>query len=60
MKNEAVALQEIHKIREEIYEETKNMSPAERTKHASEMAKKIIRKYDLKIEYENRIMATQR
>ena len=52
MKNEPKALQEIHKIREEIYEDTKNMTPAERTKHASEMAKKIINKYNLKIQYE--------
>ena len=52
MRNESKALQEIHKIREEIYEETKNMTPAERTAHAAEIAKKVIKKYNLKIQYE--------
>ena len=53
MKNESIVLQEIHKMREEIYEETKNMTTAERTKHASEMAKKVIKEYNLQINYEN-------
>jgi hypothetical protein len=37
MKNEPDALREIHIIREKIYEETKNMTPAEQTKFTSEM-----------------------
>ena len=56
MNNEPKELKEIHIIREKIYEETKNMTPAERTKHANDMAKKVIKEYDLKIQYENRIM----
>jgi predicted RNase H-related nuclease YkuK (DUF458 family) len=56
MKNEyeSKALKEIHNIRERIYEETKNMTPAERVKHTKNEAKKIIEEYHLKIIYENR------
>ncbi|MDR0608733.1 MAG: hypothetical protein LBG58_01320 [Planctomycetaceae bacterium] len=48
MTNEPKALKEVHKIREKIYEETKNMTPEERAKYAKNEAKKIIEKYHLK------------
>ena len=54
MKNEPKELKEIHFIREKIYEETKNMTPLERTKHANDIARNIIKEYNLKIQYENR------
>ena len=52
MKNEPKALKEIHDIREKIYEETKNMTPEERAKHARCEAQKLINQYNLKIIYE--------
>ena len=55
MKNEPTGLKEIHIIREKIFEETKNMTPVERTKHTKAMAKKIIKEYGLNIQYENRL-----
>jgi len=54
MKNEPRALREIHEIREKIYEETKNMTPAERTKHTNDAAEKLIKMYNLKVVYANR------
>ena len=56
MMNESKALKEIHEIREKIYEETRNMTPAERAAHAHNEAKKLIEKYKLKIKYENKIL----
>ena len=56
MKNEPKALKEIHDIREKIYEETKNMTPEERANHAHHEAQKLIKQYNLKISYENRIL----
>ena len=55
MKNEPKALREIHIIRERIYEETKNMTPEEHTKYVNDKAKQFIKKYNLKIEYANKI-----
>jgi len=52
MRNESKALKEIHDIREKIYEETKNMTPTERTKYANDMAKKVIEEYGLKMQYD--------
>jgi hypothetical protein len=52
--NESKSLKEIHNIREEIYEETKNMTPAERAQYANAQAQIIIKKYNLKIKYENK------
>jgi shikimate kinase len=57
MTNEPKALKEIHDIREKIYEETKNMTPEERANHAHNEAQKIIKKYNLKNKYENKILA---
>ena len=54
MKNEPSALKEIHDIREKIYEETKNMTPEERVKHTHHEAQKLVKQYDLKIEYEKK------
>ena len=56
MMNEPKALQEIHNIREKIYEETKNMTPDERARHSHKEAQKLIKQYDLKVKYENKIL----
>ena len=42
MKNEPKALKEVHIIREEIYEETKDMTPAERAAYANAQAQLLI------------------
>jgi len=55
MPNEPKALREIHIIREQIYEETKDMTPEEHTKYVHNCAKQFIKKYNLKIEYANKI-----
>jgi hypothetical protein len=52
--NEPKSLKEIHNIREEIYEETKNMTPSERAQYANAQAQIIIKEYNLKIKYENK------
>jgi hypothetical protein len=52
MMHEPQALREIHRIREEIYEETKNMTPDERAKYAHSEAQKLMKQYNLKIKYE--------
>ena len=54
MKNEPKALKEVHIIREEIYEETKDMTPAERAAYANAQAQLLINKYNLKLEYESK------
>ena len=54
MMNEPKALQEIHRIREEIYEETKHMTPAEHTRYVKEGARKLIEEYNLKLQYEKK------
>jgi sRNA-binding carbon storage regulator CsrA len=54
MKNEPKALKEVHIIREEIYEETKDMTPSERAAYANAQAQLLINKYNLKLEYENK------
>jgi sRNA-binding carbon storage regulator CsrA len=54
MKNEPKALKEVHIIREEIYEETKGMTPAERAAYANAQAQLLINKYNLKLDYENK------
>ena len=51
MTNECEILKEIHRIREEIYEEIKDMTPAESAKHAKDIANKLIKEYNLKVEY---------
>ena len=45
--NEPKAMQEIHKIRDSIYEETKNMLPEERAALTRREAQEIIKKYGL-------------
>ena len=47
--NEPRALREIHEIREQIYEETKNLSPEERADRRSKIGKEIAEKYGLNI-----------
>jgi hypothetical protein len=54
MMNEPKALKEIHDIREKIYEETKSMTSEERVNHAHLEAQKLIKQYNLKINYENK------
>jgi hypothetical protein len=56
MTNEPKALKEIHEIREKIYEETKNMTPAERAAHARNEAQKLIKKYNLNLKYESKVL----
>jgi shikimate kinase len=56
MMNEPKELKEIHDIREKIYEETKNMTSEERAKHAHYEAQKLLKQYNLKIDYENKIL----
>jgi len=56
MRNEPEAIKEIHDIREKIYEETKNMTPEERVRHAHYEAQKLIKQYKLKIRYETNIL----
>jgi len=47
--NEPRALREIHEIREQIYEETKNLSPEERAERTNRIGREIAEKYGLKI-----------
>jgi hypothetical protein len=54
MMNESKSLKEIHMIREEIYEETKDMTPSERAVYANTQAQLLINKYNLKLEYEDK------
>jgi hypothetical protein len=54
--NEPKALKEIHDIREKIYEETKNMTPEERVNYAHYEAQKLIKQYNLKVNYENKFL----
>jgi hypothetical protein len=54
MNHEPKALKEVHRIRAEIYEETKNMTPSERADYANAQAQLLIEKYKLKLEYENK------
>ena len=56
MMNEPKALKEIHEIREQIYEETKNMTATERAAHAHDDAQKLIEKYNLKIKYRDSVL----
>jgi hypothetical protein len=51
--NESESLKEIHTIRAEIYEESKNMSPSERAAYTNAQAQLLISRYNLKPEYEN-------
>jgi hypothetical protein len=54
MNNEPQALKEVHRIRAEIYEETKNMTPSERADYANAQAQLLIEKYKLNLNYENK------
>ena len=49
MTNEPIAMREIHKIRENIYEETKNLPPEERSALTRKEAQEVIDKYGLKV-----------
>ncbi len=48
MATEPRAMREIHEIRLQIYEETKNMTPQERTEYFHRGAEEAIKKYGLK------------
>jgi len=52
--NEPKALKEIHDIRVQLYEETKNMTLEERMHYAHSDAQKLIRQYNLKIKHDNK------
>jgi hypothetical protein len=47
--NEPRALREIHEIREQIFEETKNLSPEERAERRNKIGREIAERYNLKI-----------
>jgi hypothetical protein len=47
--NESAAMREIHEIRERIYEETKDMTQAERAALTRREAQEMIDKYGLKV-----------
>ena len=49
MRNEPNAMREIHKIREDFYLETKNMSQEERAALTRKEAREIIEKYGLEV-----------
>jgi hypothetical protein len=47
--NESKVMEELHKIREKIYEEEKNMSIKERVKKTREESEKYIKEHNLKL-----------
>jgi len=47
--NEPKAMREIHEIRERIYEETKDMTPEERTAHTRAEAQELLARYGMKV-----------
>jgi hypothetical protein len=47
--NEPAAMREIHEIRERIYEETKDMTQAERAALTRREAQEMVDKYGLKV-----------
>ncbi len=49
MNSEPKALKEIHDIREKIYEETRNLSPEDKTERRNRIAREVAEKYGLKI-----------
>lgn len=49
MEREPEAMREIHRIREQLYEEQKNLTPAERVAKINREADEAIRKYGLKL-----------
>jgi hypothetical protein len=51
--SEPKALKEIHDIRVQLYEETKNMTLEERMHYARSDAQKLIKQYNLKIKHDN-------
>jgi hypothetical protein len=46
---ESKTMQELHKIREKIYEEEKNLSIEERIKKTREESEKILQEYNIKL-----------
>jgi len=46
MKTPETIEQEINRIRLEIYEETKHMTPAQRAKHTNDIAEAVAKKYN--------------
>ena len=44
-------IDEIHAIREKIYERTKDMTPEEREKYHNDRAREIIKKYNLEAQF---------
>ncbi|MDR0853025.1 MAG: hypothetical protein LBN34_01520 [Clostridiales Family XIII bacterium] len=49
MRNESIEMQEIHRIREQIYEETKGMSLNEKTNYFNKNAADFIKQYGLNV-----------
>ena len=54
MTNEPRAMREIHEIRDNIYEETKNMPPEERAALTRREAREMIEKYGLEVKQSRR------
>jgi hypothetical protein len=52
MMNEPKALKEIHDIRVQLYEETKNMTLEERLNYTHSEAQELIKQYNLKVKYD--------
>jgi hypothetical protein len=47
--DEPRAMQEIHEIRERVYQKTKGLTPEQRAETTNRMARKLAEKYGLKI-----------
>ena len=48
MYKEPKAMREIHRIQEKIYEEEKDMTPAQRIRRVKESARKLMEEYGIK------------
>jgi hypothetical protein len=51
MLNESPAMKEIHDIRLKIYEETKDMTPEQRTAHTNKAAEEFAKKHGIAIRW---------
>ena len=47
---EPKAMQEIHQIQEQIYEEIKDLSPVERVERSNKIAREFMKKHNLDLE----------
>ncbi len=49
MRNESEPMKEIHAIREQIYEETKDMTPQQRAEHTRRAAEELATKHGISL-----------